>query len=202
MPTKVSGSLGLQAGIVNNAADEKIVTAGASASIKAQGENGYYAQANGLYGTGYQIGVELCKATHLGISDFYVNAGAGAQYTKSNITKDYYRYIVEGNSPTGPTWKPEDKRAYGLATVSLKKDWGEVGLGAIAGYKQTKLPVPQQGELNPDIGALRGVEKAGNNKKGFVSPIFTGQFNLLEDKLALNLNASLEGGTLGLCWTF
>jgi len=198
MEPKLTGYVTTSLGFVANASKNTIPMATVGLGGKVE-SNGYYAQAEGGYGTATYAKVEAGKNFPFSDSGFSVNTSVGGQYTVSNSTKDYYKFKMEEGA-NSPTWKANDTRGYGQIALTYNNPTVEVGLGVRAGVKTSTQP-SLDGITLADVGQTRGTEYAGRTTKGFVEPTANLGVNLGKGwKIALQ--AAPSQGSLGLSLNF
>lgn len=198
MEPKLTGYVGTNLIVLGNASHDTV--GGACVNVGGKIENnGFYAQAEGGYGTAAYAKAELGKDFTFGNSGFGANTSVGGQYTVSNHTQDYYKTKFEEGA-NSPTWKANDTRGYGQVALTYSNPTFEVGLGVRGGIKTSTQPSLDGITLAP-IGETRGTEYAGRTTKSFVEPMANVGVNLGKGwKIALQ--AAPSQGSLGLSLNF
>ena len=190
MEPKLTGYVGTNLIVLGNASHDTL--GGACLNVGGKVENnGFYAQAEGGYGTAAYAKAELGKNFTFGNSGFGANTSVGGQYTVSNHTQDYYKTKFEDGA-NSPTWKANDTRGYGQVALTYNNPTVEVGLGVRAGVKTSTQPTIENVTL--DRGQTKGTEYAGRTTKGFVTPTVNLEAG---KKLRFCLSAATDELTVG-----
>ena len=164
MEPKLTGYVGTNLIVLGNASQDTV--GGACVNVGGKIENkGFYAQAEGGYGTASYAKAEIGKNFTFGDSGFGANTSVGGQYTVSNRTKDYYKTKFEDGA-NSPTWNANDTRGYAQVALTYNNPTIEVGLGVRGGIKTSTQP-SLDGITLANVGETKGTEYAGRTTKSF-----------------------------------
>ena len=172
MEPTIIGYLSSNLGFIENAAKDNIGIAAGGIGFSAEGKN-YVFNAEGGYGTALYAKAEGGVKIPFGESSkFGFKAVAGAQYTQSTKSRDYYKNVFEEGA-NSPTWKANDTRGYLKAGLTYSTPVFKAEVGAMGGIKSCTQP-SLQGTNLAEVGQTRGTEYAGTTSK----PIMAGYVHL------------------------
>ena len=175
MEPKFTTYIGANAGFLHNAAKDnvKVTTVNLGAKIE---NNGYYAVAEGGYGTSVYAKAEAGKDFPIKDSNLSLSTAIGGQYAQSTSSRDYYtkKFDAEGNSPS---WKSNDARGYGQVALTYNSPSFKASLGVQGGVKTCTQPSLDGIKLD-DIGEVSGTKYQGRTTKGFVTPVVQMEVNI------------------------
>lgn len=191
MEPRLTGYIGTSLQVVGNASHDK--AGGLCLNIGGKAEkNGFYAQAEGGYGTALYAKVEAGKDFSLGENNFKINTSIGGQYVTSTRERSYYKSVFEEGA-NSPTWKPNDTRGYVGAEIKYEVPTFKAGIGVKGGVKSSNQPSLDGVELAP-VGVTSGTEYAGRTTKAYITPTVELEAG---KKFKFCLNASFDEVSIG-----
>lgn len=194
----ITGSIGAKYVRVTNAAHDGIAGLCPAMSVGVE-QNGFYGKIEGGMGTIRYAAIEGGKNTNFGESQFGLNTSICAQDAMSSSTRDYYKNVFEEGA-NSPTWKSNDKRAYGNVALTYTTPKFEASLGARGGIKTCAQP-SLDGITLADVGQTKGTEYAGKTTKTYIEPTASVNINL-GDGWKASLLTSRTQGSIGISYNF